>query len=1833
MFQEFHLSQTYHEGLLKLQAKDYEIARELLESVLKDPIISSSQVSNNASDGHLLQLRFLTLKNLATVFLEQGPAHYENALKCYIQAVEIDSNDSVVWNQLGTLSCTMGLFSTSRWAFEQGLLCSPNNWNCMEKLLEILIAIGDEVACISVADLILRHWPSHSRALHVKKTIENAEPIPFAPRGIDKLQAKHIRLKFPDKRKSQESDSSEQTSAKSHHNSFELNLTVATWSALTDAIMSIFELVDDNPTVRNYKHIDISICTSSTSEIVMDSLDGNIVNDSMHSNSNHCQTTPTREKESFGDKEHTQERRSSRLERLKSRKSGKEELEFGNGKGSGKAVFQFLEPFVLNRSGLKDNDSPESNTDTCGRSSDIPKYPTSLEYKDVVQFISKSSKNFGAYHLVHLFLEEISCITIPFQDNFTKILELEKLTRHCGLDRTQACSLFLAELYYDQGLFPDNESKKTEFFSEASYHLCKVIEVVALNNANVHDNTEQTFSIDGKDPILTDNPEFWIRFFWLSGHLSNCSDSKERSFKEFCVCLSLLEDRITEKETPNSIFRPHCKFVRSLTSGIIRREINSMILDSLLETTIKEMMKEKMYVKCIDLLHPLLLHSPDVCSERVSNTPKESERKISLELSALDVLMTACENAEPPNTEFYLKSHLRKLQILACLAGMTESAMPEEDRSFLDRVETSDTKWTPMVVEEVKNIPRVASQIKIAVDQNVNHSDSSSLNAVIGEFQSLLLTIMCHSVRKILHFRNTNSGTLSHANHFDSWCLVDAAISFCKLQHLDTSVSIKLQVDLIVAVHDLLAEYGLCCAGRDSKGEEGAFLKLAIKHLLALDAKLKSLTGDGNEENPSVQKEDMVSDKDHDKENETTEECENSLDAKHDPTVEPTIKCITPHIIKIVGDEDIEEMELHIDSALGQSFFCLYGLTINPDSTNEDDLATHKNTSRGDYQTKEQCADVFQYILPYARALSRGGLIKLRRVLRAIRKHFPQPPDEVLAGNAIEKILDNPDLCEDKLSEVPKFYGNWQNMLDIFFPNAIETGKYDALSAVGSKPYYEVYGNLYYLLAQAEETSATDKYAGFVLRKEGEEFVEQSANLFKYDLLYNPLRFESWLKLANLYDEEVDLLLNDGSKHISVLEWRKNPTFAQRVENGRRRSRRCFLVSLALARTPIQQSQIHELLALVYYDSLQNVVPLYDQRFTVPTKDTKWVEYCENAMKYFKKAFALKPEWLHAFYLGKLCEKLGFSPDEAFSYYSIAASMNPSAVDPTYRMHASRFKLLNTRGKHNLNVVKIAAAYTFDEASKDAFLVKLGLTNQDLVNLNVNDDCNGVLDVDAKLIEEALHILYDDCISALEVCTEGELKHYHKARYALAQGLFNRGEPGDLEKARDELSFCFKSHRSSFTINMWEIDGPKRARKKNPGHSGNRRNLEVSLSESSRKFITCIRKYILLYLNILEKTGDLWMLEKAYIYLRTDKRFSLCLGDIVLVGLGKYMHVLISSIRNTENRGTTDMISLEQMLEKMFNIFMDHPNLWADISSLLEVNNPDMSESDLYGYVHQYIHILETDARLEALEAINEKIRKRFRNPKLANSNFTKICKHASLAWCRCILVKLVSITPLPESDLPCEQANTCLETGVQLFVDLQPDEFLNSSNEDPYSKGLDLNLYQTLSRVKHLRIQKAKEENLELAAMLMRCTYNYCKDSFSVAAPTGISLYTIFFPSHMPIEGPQHLDQDRVEYIDLNIPRKLLLWVYTLLHGRYSNISSVIKYCEEHAKSRMRKGTTTPLPVQQANVQGLVPHSGGAKEKNDRDEQMEVDENPSTSLVSVRSEQQQQEDTVPDSV
>lgn len=221
----------------------------------------------------------------------------------------------------------------------------------------------------------------------------------------------------------------------------------------------------------------------------------------------------------------------------------------------------------------------------------------------------------------------------------------------------------------------------------------------------------------------------------------------------------------------------------------------------------------------------------------------------------------------------------------------------------------------------------------------------------------------------------------------------------------------------------MLAEFGLCCARGDGEEEEGTFLKFAIKHLLALDMKLKSTSLSPCKESemhldqqPShdnhVKRSDQLSQCNHadSSVNESkldvlnvevpqaeTDEAkasdENIVQSMHSENTSPD-KGSENEKIEVATDKNVgddprlkkenhaveceneltederEDLEIGIDNALDQCFYCLYGLNLRSDSSYEDDLAIHKNRSRCDYQTKEQCADVFQYLLPYAKACS-----------------------------------------------------------------------------------------------------------------------------------------------------------------------------------------------------------------------------------------------------------------------------------------------------------------------------------------------------------------------------------------------------------------------------------------------------------------------------------------------------------------------------------------------------------------------------------------------------------------------------------------------------------------------------------------------------------------------------------------------------------------------------------------------------------------------------------------------------------------------------------------------
>nr|CAD1822757.1 unnamed protein product [Ananas comosus var. bracteatus] len=110
------------------------------------------------------------------------------------------------------------------------------------------------------------------------------------------------------------------------------------------------------------------------------------------------------------------------------------------------------------------------------------------------------------------------------------------------------------------------------------------------------------------------------------------------------------------------------------------------------------------------------------------------ERAVSLELSALDALISACEKVEPINIKVYLNCLWRKLQILTVAAGMAGSSasqkhgnlFPRNDfASDLDVGEHVNKNSIHMVVGAVKDISRSTSLVRNFIDQIYADADAA----------------------------------------------------------------------------------------------------------------------------------------------------------------------------------------------------------------------------------------------------------------------------------------------------------------------------------------------------------------------------------------------------------------------------------------------------------------------------------------------------------------------------------------------------------------------------------------------------------------------------------------------------------------------------------------------------------------------------------------------------------------------------------------------------------------------------------------------------------------------------------------------------------------------------------------------------------------------------------------------------------------------------------------------------------------------------------------------------------------------------------------------------
>ncbi|KAJ9537295.1 hypothetical protein OSB04_030028 [Centaurea solstitialis] len=422
--------------------------------------------------------------------------------------------------------------------------------------------------------------------------------------------------------------------------------------------------------------------------------------------------------------------------------------------------------------------------------------------------------------------------------------------------------------------------------SRASYHLCKLIETVAVdypfdcsggmpenNICPTMDGFFNLFSVGQKTSPL--------------GALFLVTWEIEKAQKGIGVALALFIAKDKESSPLVSISLPHLKVISELTVDWVLHELNLLEVDFLMKNSASDMIEKDLHLDCISLLAPLLFCIKDdrVAVSAVLN--KDGEGVSSTELSALNVLIKACERSKQMDAIVYLRCHRRKLRLLMSATGVEECFGSQKLSTFskpkvlaafeTELTENSSTVLHPLLSEEVKAISQCTLEMRNSfspcgsivcsgsgfaaaaaapvslrlftisswsfrlkiIDSIPNKmfmwvftwvfkmNGSVVPMRIIGDIQSMLLAVMCHIASICFSKKSLGADDVDdkESRTKNAVFSVDSAIAFFRLQHLNPHVPVK-------------THYGLCCASGDGE-EDGTFLRLAITHLMYLDMKLK----------------------------------------------------------------------------------------------------------------------------------------------------------------------------------------------------------------------------------------------------------------------------------------------------------------------------------------------------------------------------------------------------------------------------------------------------------------------------------------------------------------------------------------------------------------------------------------------------------------------------------------------------------------------------------------------------------------------------------------------------------------------------------------------------------------------------------------------------------------------------------------------------------------------------------------------------------------------------------------------------------------------------------
>ncbi|CAL8466575.1 g6111 [Coccomyxa elongata] len=597
-----------------------------------------------------------------------------------------------------------------------------------------------------------------------------------------------------------------------------------------------------------------------------------------------------------------------------------------------------------------------------------------------------------------------------------------------------------------------------------------------------------------------------------------------------------------------------------------------------------------------------------------------------------------------------------------------------------------------------------------------------------------------------------------------------------------------------------------------------------------------------------------------------------------------------------VAAEEAEEtglLKARLEGAMAQCLHVLYGVDLphrDPDwGSMEDQMVT-----RVAMRTPEECLEAWHYIRPYAEGIAQDkkALSRLQHVLEAMQKHFPAPPQPVLDAWQPAALLDAADVDEARLLEGPR-PGVAEQLLAP--PSKLQ-------QAVGADEHADMHSTLHHLLLRLQPDLEVLHKEEAALLPSGAAAVDTLVQLACYDIRYNPIRYYAWDRIAAMYREASEAILKMGAAELSVDEWHSdgNANLRKRLKLYQARAARGTLIARQLA--PAEDVVFHdEQILMLLYERMQHAPPLYDFLHRVPDRIHVQQLAAEAARACERAIAGLPDEWAFHTYLGKMRSKAGCTPEQYLPDLAracaLAAVHAGGLVEPIYRLHGTRLKLLHQPHSLTPAALLLLARYCFDAERQQT--------------------ANGVMQRASNRgnhVGELVDLLIADGEAAMHWVLEKD-RDFHKARHALARSLQARDS---FKEAAEQLHHLFTSPKRPFCISMWEIgDKLTKAGAEAEGTSGAGEGASSALTdesswgrqpqhtagngmeESHRKFLACRRKYLIRYLGLLAKTGNVATLAAAHSFLCLPQHWPVpgMVSDIASLALGHCIMTLAAQLR------------------------------------------------------------------------------------------------------------------------------------------------------------------------------------------------------------------------------------------------------------------------------------------------------------------------------------------------